>query len=105
MFDEQNRYVIENYQSKPPFSSFLPGIAGPMGVPVWCYYNNRGQAVCSFGAKDKNHAIMEFSSAHNAYQDVSRKGFRTFCKVDGTCRELFTENCSMHIGMSEVEIT
>lgn len=105
MFDEQGRYTIEDYQSKPPFSSFLPGIAGPMGVPVWCYYNNRGQAVCSFGARDKDHAIMEFSPAHTAYQNVSRTGFRTFCKINGEYQELFTEHCTMHIGMSEVEIT
>ena len=105
MFDEYGRYVIENYQAKPPFSSFLPGIAGPMGVPIWCYYNNRGQAVCSFGARDKDHAIMEFSPAHTAYQNVSRTGFRTFCKIDGAYRELFTGVCAMHTGMSEVEIT
>ena len=105
MFDQQGRYVIRHYQTKPPFSSFLPGIAGPMRVPVWCYYNNRGQAVCSFGAKDKDHAIMEFSPAHTAYQNVSRTGFRTFCKINGAYQELFTGNCDMHIGMSEVEIT
>lgn len=105
MFDEKNRYVIEDYQTKPTFSSFLPGIAGPLGVPVWCYYNNRGQAVCSFGAKDKDHAIMEFSPARTAYRNVSRTGFRTFCKVGGEYRELFTQNCAMHIGMSELEIT
>ena len=105
MFDEKNRYVIEDYQTKPTFSSFLPGIAGPMGVPVWCYYNNRGQAVCSFGARDKDHAIMEFSPARTAYREVSRTGFRTFCKVDGAYRELFTQSCAMHIGMSELEIT
>ena len=104
MFDSQKRFVIEDYQNKPTFSSFLPGIAGPMGVPVWCYYNNRGQAVCSFGARDKDHAIMEFSSAHSAYQNVSRTGFRTFVKIDGDYEELFTEDCDMHIGMSEVEI-
>lgn len=104
IFDAQNRFVVANYQEKPPFSSFLPGIAGPMGIPVWCYYNNRGQAVCSFGAQDKDHSIMEFSSAHSAYQAVSRTGFRTFVKVNGEYRELFTENCDMHIGMSEVEI-
>lgn len=28
MFDERSRFVMENYQKKPPFSSFLPGIAG-----------------------------------------------------------------------------
>ncbi|MBQ8833688.1 MAG: hypothetical protein IJ001_02020 [Oscillospiraceae bacterium] len=104
MFDENHRFILKDYQSMPPFSSFLPGIAGPMGVPVWCYYNNRGQAVCSFGARDKDHAIMEFDSAHASYQNVSRTGFRTFCKVNGEYRELFTEKCDMHIGMSEVEI-
>ena len=105
MFDEKNRYVIEDYQTKPPFSSFLPGIAGPLGVPVWCYYNNRGQGVCSFGVDDKDHAIMEFSPACTAYREVGRRGFRTFCKVDGAYRELFARNCTMHIGMSELEIT
>ena len=105
MFDSKNRFVISDYQKKAPFSSFLPGIAGPTGIPVWCYYNNRGQAVCSFGVQDKDHSIMEFSSAHAAYQNVSRTGFRTFAKAEGYCRELFTDNCDMHIGMSEVEIT
>lgn len=104
MFDENGRFVIADYQKKGTFSSFLPGIAGPMGVPVWCYYNNRGQAVCSFGAQDKDHAIMEFDSAHAAYQRVRYTGFRTFCKINGTYQELFTEKCDMHIGMSELEI-
>lgn len=104
MFDEKHRFIIPDYQSRPPFSSFLPGIAGPMGVPAWCYYNNRGQAVCSFGAQDKDHAIMEFDSAHDSYQKVRYRGFRTFCKVNGTYTELFTGKCDMHIGMSEVEI-
>lgn len=104
MFDENQRFVIKDYQSKSPFSSFLPGIAGPMGVPVWCYYNNRGQAVCSFGVRDKDHSIMEFAPANTSYMDVSRKGFRTFCKINGVYGELFTENCDMYIGMSEVEI-
>lgn len=104
MFDSENRFLMEDYQNKPTFSSFLPGLAGPMGVPVWCYYNNRGQAVCSFGVQDKDHAIMEFASAHAAYQNVSRTGFRTFLKVNGEYGELFTERCDMHIGMSELEI-
>lgn len=104
MFDTRNRYVIRDYQNQPTFSSFLPGIAGEMGIPVWCYYNNRGQAVCSFGVQDKDHAIMEFQSAHVSYQNVSRTGFRTFCKVNGTYAELFTDNCDMHIGMGELEI-
>mgnify|MGYP002510006072 FL=1 len=105
MFDEQGRYVIRNYQRGPTFSSFLPGIAGPLEVPVWCYYNNRGQGVCSFGVNDKDHAILEFAPARQAYRDVARTGFRTFCKVNGAYRELFTQNCDMHIGMGELEIT
>ena len=47
---------------------------------------------------------MEFSSAHSAYQNVSRTGFRTFVKANGVIRELFTGKTDMHIGMSEVEI-
>ncbi|MBD5552485.1 MAG: hypothetical protein HDQ96_15185 [Lachnospiraceae bacterium] len=105
MFDERNRFIIEDYRKKPPFSSFLPGIAGPMGIPMWCFYNNRGQGVCSFGAKDKDHAILEFSPAHVAYRDNNRTGFRTFVKVNGRMTELFTTDCRMHIGMSELEIT
>lgn len=104
MFDERGRFVIEDYQRKPVFSSFLPGIAGPMGIPMWCFYNNRGQGVCSFGAKDKDHAILEFCPAHVAYRDNSRTGFRTFARVNGRLTELFTSRCRMHIGMSELEI-
>lgn len=104
MFDQKDRYVIEDYSEKPVFSSFLPGIAGPMGVPVWCYYNNRGQAVCSFGAKDKDHAVMEFAPAYCAYRDVSRRGFRTFCKINGAYQELFTGRRDMHIAPGELEI-
>lgn len=109
MFDERARYIIKDYQNKPAFSSFLPGIAGPMGVPVWCYYNNRGQAVCSFGARDKDHAVMEFSPAYCAYRDVERRGFRTFIKVNGEYREPFARRGAdsvqeMHIGRAELEI-
>ena len=104
MFDREGRYLMTDYHGIPPFSSFLPGIAGPMGIPVWCYYNNRGQAVCSFGAQDKDHAILEFCPANTAYRDVSRTGFRTFCKIDGEFEELFTKNCDMYIGMSELEL-
>lgn len=104
-FDAQGRFVLRDYQQKPPFSSFLPGIAGPDGIPAWCYYNNRGQAVCSFGAQDKDHAILEFCPAHVAYRDNARTGFRTFVKADGVFHELFTDRCDMHIGASEVEIT
>ncbi len=48
---------------------------------------------------------MEFSPARQAYRDVARTGFRTFCRVNGTYRELFAQSCDMHIGMGELEIT
>ncbi|MBR6953885.1 MAG: hypothetical protein IKH77_02430 [Clostridia bacterium] len=73
-------FVMKQYARKPAFASFLPGIAGEWGIPVWCYYANRGQGVCSFGTSDKDHAIMEFSPAHVAYQTVERTGFRSFVK-------------------------
>lgn len=104
MFDQKNRFVIRDCQQKPTFSSFLPGIAGPKGVPAWTYYNNRGQGVCSFGAKDRDHAMMEFCPAHVAYQNNARTGFRTFAKVNGEYRELFTHHVDMHIGTAELMI-
>jgi hypothetical protein len=32
-----SEFVVEGYNRAPPFSSFLPGIAGKWGIPVWCY--------------------------------------------------------------------
>ena len=104
MFDKNHRFVIRDFQQAPTFSSFLPGVAGPKGVPAWVYYNNRGQAVCSFGAQDKDHAIMEFSAAHTAYQNTARTGFRTFVRVNGTYGELFRGHTDMHIGTAELMI-
>lgn len=102
MFDENGRFVLKDYQRAPAFSSFLPGIAGPLGVPAWVYYNNRGQAVCSFGAKDKDHAIMEFCAAHTAYQNTARTGFRTFARVNGQYTELLKGSVTMHIGAADL---
>ncbi|MDD4849376.1 MAG: hypothetical protein PHO10_01605 [Gemmiger sp.] len=105
-FDGLGRWQIENYGRKPVFSSFLPGIAGAKGIPLWCYYNNRGQAVCSFGAGDKDHSIMEFSPAHVAYQTVGQTGFRTFIKRGGKLTEPFADGCgTICIGANELEIT
>ena len=67
-FDSGMHFVQEEYGRQPTFSSFLPGIAGPWGIPAWCNYNNRGQAICSFGVQDKDHAILEFTAASTAYQ-------------------------------------
>ncbi len=101
-------YRMSQYETREPFSSFLPGIAGIKGIPMWCYYVNRGQAVVSFGVKDKDHAIMEFYPAHTAYQTVSRMGFRTFVKKDGKVTEAFTNpesEHSMEIGMNYLSIS
>ena len=98
-------FFIKDYLHKPPFSSFLPGIAGEFGIPLWAYYNNRGQGICSFGADDKDHAIMEFCPAHTAYQNNARTGFRTFLKVNGEYREAFTGCCDMEIRPSELKIS
>ena len=86
---ENGKFKIRNYEQLPPFSSFLPGIAGIKGIPLWVFYTNRGQGIQSFGIHHKNNAIMEFSPANTAYENASLKGFRTFMKVDGTFYEPF----------------
>lgn len=83
--------LIKDYGRKSEFSSFLPGIAGVKGIPIWCYYVNRGQAVCSFGVDNKDHAIMEFYPAHVAYESVKTKGFRTFIRRNGNNFEPFSD--------------
>lgn len=83
-------FSIKDYQTKKVFSSFLPGIAGLYGVPCWVFYCSRGQAICSFGIADKNHAMMEFFPANKSYERVTSHGFRTFIKVDGVIYEPFS---------------
>lgn len=105
--NKTNNFTIENYGKKTTFASFLPGIAGLKGIPIWCYYVNRGQAVVSFGVDNKDHAIMEFYPAHTAYQNVKRTGFRTFVKKEGEVYESFSceKNAhSMEIGMNTLTI-
>lgn len=100
-------YRIEDYQNRPVFCSFLPGIAGTRGIPMWCYYLNRGQGIASFGVRDKEHPIMEFYPAHQAAQRTPLTGFRTFVKADGELKELFgfeTGKKNMDIGMNSLEI-
>lgn len=89
--DFKNFFVQKEYGRKPTFSGFLPGIAGPWGIPTWCNYNNRGQAVCSFGIQDKDHSIMEFTAASTSYRCVSQIGFRTFIKQNETITEPFSD--------------
>ena len=40
----EEKFLIENYGKKGTFASFLPGISGEKGIPIWCYYVNRGSA-------------------------------------------------------------
>lgn len=101
------QFTIDNYGKKSTFASFLPGISGIRGIPIWCYYVNRGQGVVSFGVDNKDHAIMEFYPAHQAYQNVKTTGFRTFLKRDGVVYEPFSEESvphSMHIEMNGLDI-
>ncbi|MDF2906692.1 MAG: cellobiose phosphorylase [Herbinix sp.] len=84
-------YKIEGYDELPAFSSFLPGLAGKKGIPLWVYYTNRGQGVNSFGIHHKNNAIMEFNPANTAYENTAIKGFRTFIKCNGRFFEPFRE--------------
>lgn len=105
MLDKEMNYVIENYQRKSEFSSFLPGISGAKGIPMWCYYTNRGQCVSCFGVRDKDHSIMEFYPAHQAYERTPLMGFRTFLKIDGKYMEAFADPEAKHcmkIGMNSL---
>jgi hypothetical protein len=77
---KDGRFVIKDYNQASPFSNFLPGIAGNFGIPLWVFYLNRGQAISSFGLKDKDGAIGEFYPANKAYSLTPYFGFRTFIK-------------------------
>ena len=107
MLDKEMNYVMDEYQKKSLFASFLPGISGEHGIPLWCYYVNRGQAVSCFGVQDKDHSIMEFYPAHQAYERTSLMGFRTFLKINGEYTEAFADPCkkqTMTVGMNSLKI-
>ncbi|WP_335869534.1 cellobiose phosphorylase [Bacillus sp. 2205SS5-2] len=80
-FDQKKRFEIQDFDKANTFSSFLPGIAGVNGIPMWTFYVNRGQGITSFGVRDKHTPIMEFSPASIAYKTVATSGFRTFIKM------------------------
>lgn len=107
MKQEQKKYRMKDYSRKSTFASFLPGIAGLHGIPIWCYYVNRGQGVVSFGVDNKDGAIMEFYPAHAAYQNVKRTGFRTFLRKNGKYLECFSQEKweqEMEIGMNSLSL-
>ena len=98
---------IKNYGIKKPFTSFLPGIAGLFGRPLWTFYTNRGQLMMSFGFRDKNGAIQEFFPANAGYMYERVNGFKTFIKIDNKYYSFFNEpndNQVMRIYKDRVEI-
>jgi len=103
--NSEGQFVIENYNRSKPFSSFFPGIAGKYGIPLWAFYVNRGQCLCSFGTKDKDHAILEFFSANKAWQFICQNGFRTFIKIRSAKKIIFYEPFQDTLNNSEYKIT
>ncbi|MDD3477664.1 MAG: hypothetical protein PHP32_02200, partial [Candidatus Izemoplasmatales bacterium] len=86
---QNQAFEIQQYDKQKTFASFLPGLAGKRGIPLWAFYVNRGQAISSFGVRDKNGAILEFFPANLAYTYVAATGFRTFIKQSGKVQEIF----------------
>lgn len=82
--NEQQEFVIEDYNQKKPFSSFLPAVSGLYGKPMWAYYVNRGQCMATFGVNNKDYSIMEFQPANKAYRQTALQGFRSFMKIKRT---------------------
>lgn len=105
---DQGKLWIDNYDQKKPFASFLPGVAGIYGIPMWVYYVNRGQLIASFGLESKDHAMLDFSPANMAYRRTETEGFRTFLKFNGQVvepfRGHFNANRKMSIMMNAIGI-
>ncbi len=112
--DPNNRYIFTDYQERRPFASFLPGIAGPTGIPMWVFYVNRGQAIAGFGVESKDSPLMEFQPANKAYQSTPYTGFRTFIKINRANQAQYYEpfaaagkaaaEQNMVIGANELEL-
>ncbi len=98
-------FDLPAYNAARPFASFLPGIAGAYGKPLWVFYTNRGQCIASFGVRDRNGAMLEFYPADKAYALTSLFGFRTFFKQAGECYEPFQSAvATLTIRPEEIEI-
>lgn len=89
--NDHGEFIITNYNSSKLFSSFFPGVAGKSGIPMWVFYVNRGQCICSMGIDGKHKPIMEFLPANWAYNLVSSQGFRTFIKLKNGFYEPFQD--------------
>ena len=90
-FKSEHIFSLADFDEQKPFSSFLPGVAGELGIPIWCFYVNRGQAVSSFGVNNKDGAILEFQAANKAYSLTRFHGFRTFLKIKNPQGEVYYE--------------
>lgn len=86
---EGDRFVIEDFQKAKTFASFLPGVAGVDGKPLWAFYASVGQGMGGFGVTSKDTPITPFDSANLAYSNIPVKGFRTFLKEDGVLHQPF----------------
>ncbi len=86
---QKDIFTIKDFDKQKTFSSFLPGIAGLKGIPIWSFYCNRGQAISSFGIESKDYPIMEFFPANTSYQYNSTYGFRSFIKINNKVYEPF----------------
>lgn len=76
-----------------------------MGIPMWVFYVNRGQGICSMGVQDKENPIMEFLPANWAYQLAPTQGFRTFLKFPEGSGVNFYEPFQDHYQDKEIERT
>ncbi|MBN1521755.1 MAG: hypothetical protein JW928_04410 [Candidatus Aureabacteria bacterium] len=99
---DKGEFVIKNYNFSTKLPSFLPGVAGKLGIPMWVFYVNRAQGVVSFGVDGKDSAFVEFFSANRSFQLAPLTGFRTFYRMDG---KTFSEPFQRHIGFDEKKIS
>jgi len=79
-FDSTGRFIMRSFDLWKPMSSFLAGVGGLWGVPMWSFYVNRGQGIATFGVQNKDQGILMFQTAEKAYQATPYVGFRTFLK-------------------------
>eukprot|EP00808_Paulinella_micropora_P005859 g60618.t1 len=124
-FDSEGRFIFDEFNDRSAMSSFLPGVAGVFGKPLWVFYVNRGQAIASFGYANKDTPILEFNPANKAFEEAGRSGFRTFIRAVSTpgeqglrnwtfeplsqlqtviCPNGQQEKRTMLVGMNEIEL-
>ena len=103
--NEAGEFIITDYNSAKSFSSFFPGVSGKNGIPMWVFYVNRGQCICSMGIEDKQHPIMEFLPANWAYNLVQSQGFRTFIKLSNNENSTFYEPFQNHFRDKQMQRT